>query len=617
MKSLLTLFKEDKLIAFAMQRSSYGGMERHGEELIELAKHLKNSLIKYTTKKSTINNLRKAWNVESHIMWLVVIAKNIWFNQYKNKGKDFSKYLEKIESIIYLTEKEESIVYQWLLKGKVLFQDEKELNQFECFIQDYLSEKTKISSIEKRVSNISHQYIETLENLRESSGVIFPKNYLFKGLNKKEIKEFLDNGEHFGIESPVVLVGEESNRYYLTYLEDTKDREKLFESSFNVGSLEKLFDKSVECRFKNARNKGFKNYVDYNSQNMIFDNSNKIQEWLSTQLKKYEKGYYKELADIQKLAKKDGIQDVKPWDILYYQNKLTKDSNAIYSNVFNLDNVIELVAQELENDFGVNVKTIKTKKKNNYTLKIHSPILNRTMYMYLVTDTGDDNPFYMEITVPLNGWGKHSMSGVINLSLQNEISFQDLVCLFHEVGHAMNQFCAESPLYHRKNFAFEVSEVASLLYEEKVFSTDVLKKLSYKGKNLTNLKMNKMFEHFEYISRDFIKYMDVKKWIVLNELFSREDPFTFQDIKKEFIDNKIVDLFLEDSFLINNTYSKYSTCCWTYELSNNISQNILKEMKKFDKIKDKINYYNYLYGHVLSAGVLSNEKEKIKENKFL
>jgi hypothetical protein len=285
--------------------------------------------------------------------------------------------------------------------------------------------------------------------------------------------------------------------------------------------------------------------------------------------------------------------------------------------VFNLDNVIELVAQELENDFGVNVKTIKTKKKNNYTLKIHSPILNRTMYMYLVTDTGDDNPFYMEITVPLNGWRKHSMSGVINLSLQNEISFQDLVCLFHEVGHAMNQFCSESPLYHRKNFAFEVSEVASLLYEEKVFSTDVLKKLSYKGKNLTNLKMNKMFEHFEYISRDFIKYMDVKKWIVLNELFSRDEPFTFQDIKKEFIDNKIVDLFLEDSFLINNTYSKYSTCSWTYELSNNISQNILKEMKKFDKIKDKINYYNYLYGHVLSADVLSSEKEKIKENKFL
>ena len=268
----------------------------------------------------------------------------------------------------------------------------------------------------------------------------------------------------------------------------------------------------VKLRHKRANLLGYKTHAHFVLEERMAENPASVNDFLDDLLPKAKPAAKKELDQLTKLAKKDGIDQLEKWDSAYYSEKLKKELfdfdeeqlkpyfklENVIDGVFNISNkLFDLVFEEIDtiDKYHEDVKTYKVSDTSgNYTAILYADFFPRK---------GKRNGAWM--TSFKGQWIKDSensrphISIVCNFTKPTEtkpslLTFNEVTTLFHEFGHALHGMLANTtyPSLSGTNVFWDFVELPSQLLENWCYEKEALNLFA------------KHFETNEIIPMDFI-----------------------------------------------------------------------------------------------------------------
>jgi peptidyl-dipeptidase Dcp len=157
---------------------------------------------------------------------------------------------------------------------------------------------------------------------------------------------------------------------FMEYADNRALREKVWRG-FASRAYKDEFDNSetvlkiVKLKQERANLLGYKTHADYVLEERMAEKPETVFAFLDKLKKSYKPAAQKDLKDLQKFAeKRDGLKDLKPWDVGYYSEKMKEDLFKFSSEELRpylpLDNVLKGTFQHFSKLFGL--KFTKTDK---------------------------------------------------------------------------------------------------------------------------------------------------------------------------------------------------------------------------------------------------------------
>ena len=268
----------------------------------------------------------------------------------------------------------------------------------------------------------------------------------------------------------------------------------------------------VKLRHKRSNLLGYKTHAHFVLEERMAENPANVNDFLNDLLPKAKPAAKKELDQLIRLAKKDGINQLEKWDSAYYSEKLKKELfdfdeeqlkpyfklENVIDGVFNISNkLFDLVFEEIDtiDKYHEDVKTYKVSDTSgNYTAILYADFFPRK---------GKRNGAWM--TSFKGQWIKDSknsrphISIVCNFTKPTEtkpslLTFNEVTTLFHEFGHALHGMLANTtyPSLSGTNVFWDFVELPSQLLENWCYEKEALNLFA------------KHFETNEIIPMDFI-----------------------------------------------------------------------------------------------------------------
>lgn len=287
----------------------------------------------------------------------------------------------------------------------------------------------------------------------------------------------------------------------LTYLKNRDTREALFEHSIkraqqgDDNDTRKTLIRIAEIRAEQAKIMGYENYAEWNLQDQMAKTPEAVQELLGQIVPAATQKAKEEAGEIQKLIDESGDDfKLEAWDWNYYAEKVRKAKFDIDEDqikpYFELDKVLEdgvfYAANKL---YGL---TFKERKD--------IPVYQEDVRVFEVSDKDGSTIglFYADYFKRDNKGGGAWMSNIVdqsylldkkpviynvcNFSKPSEgdpalLSFDNVVTIFHEFGHALHGFFAdqEYPSLSGTSVARDFVEFPSQFNEHWVLYPEVLK----------------------------------------------------------------------------------------------------------------------------------------------
>ncbi len=255
---------------------------------------------------------------------------------------------------------------------------------------------------------------------------------------------------------------------FLTYAKNRSLREMLWHA-FSRRGFDAPFDNKplvleiVNLRAERAKLLGYKNHAAYVLEKRMAQNPDQVFSFLEKMRSAYKPAAEKDFQNLCAFAKKlDGIDELKPWDVAYYSEKL-KESLFSFSSedlrpYFPIDTVLEGTFKHFSMLFGV-----------KFTPSTAYPVWHKDVVTYDVMDEKDNRflgTFYADF-FPRDGkkdgaWqttyrGQGLYEGrierpvvaiVCNFTKPSAdqpslLTHDEVKTLFHEMGHAMHTLLAE------------------------------------------------------------------------------------------------------------------------------------------------------------------------------
>ncbi|MBU0744437.1 MAG: M3 family metallopeptidase [Gammaproteobacteria bacterium] len=126
----------------------------------------------------------------------------------------------------------------------------------------------------------------------------------------------------------------------------------------------KIIEEILKIRNKLIKLVSFKTYAEYSLATKMAKNTDQVLDFLYDLAKKSLPSAKKELKELQKFAQKDGIKDLKPWDIAYYEEKQSKEKFKLSQEdlrpYFPIDQVIQGIFTIAKRLYGITIKEKKS-----------------------------------------------------------------------------------------------------------------------------------------------------------------------------------------------------------------------------------------------------------------
>lgn len=247
----------------------------------------------------------------------------------------------------------------------------------------------------------------------------------------------------------------------LQYAENRELREILFRASGGIAfsgkfDNQRLVKKIVKLRFKKARLLGFTDHAEYTLQKRMAGNTVTVMNFIERLYEVYYTASKNELEERRKLARKDGIEEIQAWDLMYYFEKLkilkfNFDQEELRP-YFEVNNVLKGIFKVAELLYGIQFKEI-----------FDVPVYHTDVRVFEVTE--DDEKFIALIYIDLHpretksggawmtSWRSQGLfqdkverpliSIVANLTPPGKdkpalLTFDEVNTIFHEFGHALH-----------------------------------------------------------------------------------------------------------------------------------------------------------------------------------
>lgn len=287
---------------------------------------------------------------------------------------------------------------------------------------------------------------------------------------------------------------------FMTYSARRELREKIWKANSNKahgGEFDNTANllKIVELRHQRAQLVGYDTHAEYVLERRMAEKPARVMEFLTELRDLYKVGALKDLAALKSFAAEDGIDDLKPWDVGYYSEKLREKMYAFSSEDFRpyfpLDKVLKGTFEHFSKLFGL-----------KFTAATDLPVWHEDVTAYDVTDVASGTfvgtlyaDFYPRSGKKPGAWmtsyrdqglfrGKveRPVTAIVcNFTKpiggkQSLLDHDEVLTLFHEMGHATHGLLASGtyPSQTGTNVLWDFVELPSQVQENWLYEAETL-----------------------------------------------------------------------------------------------------------------------------------------------
>jgi len=414
----------------------------------------------------------------------------------------------------------------------------------------HLDEKTKqrLAEINLRKSELANNFSQNLLDATNAYEKIITDPKDVEGIPQSDLEsaKFEEDGKtkyRFTLQMPSYIA-------YMTYGPNEKIREELYRA-YVTRSPEngKIIDELLSLRLEMAQLLGFKNYAEYSLATKMAQKTDEVVSFLEDLLQNSQNQAHKELQELESFAGKK----LNSWDSAFYSEKLKKAFYDIdeeeYKPYFEQQSVVDGLFAFLEKMFGIEFQAVDEElwdeKAKSYDLHVNGKLKAR-IYLDLEARKSKRGGAWM------HDWQtrhKKADGSVVLASAFVVCNFppsspsqpsllrhDDVVTLFHEMGHAIHHLLSEVnesevsgvngvewdavefPSQFLENFAYE-KEVLQLFakhYESGEILPDAMIEKLIKAKNFQSAMG--MLRQLEFGLFDFLLHLKLYQGDEVQEL---------------------------------------------------------------------------------------------------
>lgn len=316
------------------------------------------------------------------------------------------------------------------------------------------------------------------------------------GLNESALNTGKYNAEKRKRKGYMFFLDESTVNYLLRSAQSEKLRKAVYEKitrgfeprSTNVRILSSI----LRSKKKIAETLGAKTYIDLVSKKHTLNTEKKISNFIKEVQNETLPDFQKRIAEVKEEA---GGIDLKPWDCLYFydkvQQKYIHDENT--HEYFEYNKTLSNILEKLSSEFNVK---IEEQKGLGEARIFHVKDQEHDKHAYLIIskcNNFETNSYQMDLVKQDNL--THSFKGVSFIQLQNEnthgnkalLEFNDVAIIVHELGHFFHAFYGEGDFaYDKFKMEQDLIELPSQFLEQKCKDYEFMKSISshYKTEEL-------------------------------------------------------------------------------------------------------------------------------------
>ncbi|MFA7083672.1 MAG: M3 family metallopeptidase [Arcobacteraceae bacterium] len=436
------------------------------------------------------------------------------------------------------------------IQNRVLENEIRDFKLGGCGLDD--EKKKRLKQINLKLSKLSNTFSQNILDATNAYEMIVDDFEDVKEIPQSDLAlaTFEEEGKikyKFTLQMPSYLA-------YITYGSNRKLREAIYKAyTTRAKNNQKIIDKILQLKMERSNLLGFENYAQYSLATKMAKSENEVVNFLYELANKAKVKAKEEVAQVQELAQKDKIKTIKSFDMAYYSEKLKKEKYDIdqeyYRPYFEQNSVLNGFFNFLYKLFNIEFKLTEAKtwdeKVKVYDIYENGSLLSR-IYIDLEARKDKRGGAWM------NNWHSHYVNSkgvkqlptayiVCNFPPSNEttpslLRHDDVVTLFHEMGHALHHLlskveepfvsgiagvawdCVEFPSQFLEYFAYdkEVLKLFAKHYETKeTLSDDAILKII----NAKNFQSSLgLIRQVEFALFDFKLYQQLYKGKEVQEL---------------------------------------------------------------------------------------------------
>ncbi len=362
-----------------------------------------------------------------------------------------------------------------------------------------------------------------------------------KGLPEAILEQYREEAKSRGLAGYVITLHIPSYLPAMTYAENRELRKELADAygkkSFNNNEFDnqELIREIVSLKQEKAKLLGYSNYSEFVLEERMAKSPDQVLNFLNELMEKARPYAEKEIAELQEMAKADGIDQMHSYDHSYYAEKLRKKKFDIDDEelkpYFQLEKVEEAVFTLAKKLFELEFKESREIQKYHEEVKTYEIFENRQFKALLYTDyfprKGKRAGAWM--TSFRNQYRQNGenirphISVVCNFSKPSAdtpslLTFQEVTTLFHEFGHALHGILADTtyPNLSGTNVKWDFVELPSQFLENFCYEPDFLKTFAIHFKTRETLPDDKIQKISD--SKNFMEGYQTLRQIGLGKL---------------------------------------------------------------------------------------------------
>lgn len=315
--------------------------------------------------------------------------------------------------------------------------------------------KEELKNIRIKLSDLTNQFSQNVLNATNAFA-LYLKEEDVAGIpesDKNSVKQS-DGTYKFTLHFPSYIA-------YMTYGENRKIRKELYDAyCTRAPENGKLIEEILALRDKEAKLLSFETYAHLSLATKVANTPEEVISFLDHLAEKAKPIAEKEYVAIQDFAKSLGEEQIEPWDLTFYSEKLKKASfsydEEIYRPYLEKETVIQGTFQFLQQLLGVTFQEVKTNVWEPsvlcYDLIVEGETRSR-LYLDLEVRTEKKGGAWMHNWKPhfQDETGKTELPiAFVVASFPKATATQpsllrpsDVVTLFHELGHALHHLLSK------------------------------------------------------------------------------------------------------------------------------------------------------------------------------
>lgn len=320
------------------------------------------------------------------------------------------------------------------------------------------------------------------------------------GIPEAILEQYREEAKERKLDGFVVTLQYPSFLPLMTYAENRELRKELAlangKKSFqnNEFDNQNLIKEIISLKQEKAKLLGYENYADYVLEERMAKSPTQVKSFLNELLEKAKPYAEKEVEELKKLAKADGIEAMESYDHTFYAERLRKQKFDIDDEelkpYFQLEKVQDAVFGLAKTLFGLEFKETTEVQKYHEEVKTYEIFEDGTFKALLYADyfprkgkrAGAWMTSFKSQYVKNGENNRPHISVVCNFSKPTSdtpslLTFQEVTTLFHEFGHALHGVLANTtyPNLSGPSVKWDFVELPSQFLENYCYEPEFLK----------------------------------------------------------------------------------------------------------------------------------------------